>query len=88
MAIGTSQRKDTLQYSARISPMLIQLATFLIELIGVVVGGGGIMETEQEIFESNDAIVVSKVLYDPTIVISELTQYSWRLKDNDNVSIF
>jgi hypothetical protein len=47
--------------------MLIKLAALLIELIGVV-GGGGIMETEQEIFESNDAIVVSKVLYDPTIV--------------------
>lgn len=67
--------------------MLIKLAALLIELIGVV-GGGGIIETEQEIFESNDVIVVSKVLYDPTIVISELTQYSWRFKDNDNVIPF
>jgi len=43
------------------------------------------METNQEIHAPNDAIVISKVLYDPTIVITELTPSSWSFKDNDTV---
>ena len=69
------------EISPHMRKKLMDLVAFLIELAG----GGGVVETKQEIHVPNDTIVISKVLYDPTIVVTELTQSSWVFKDNDAV---